>query len=64
MIMDRRLKLYQCDVTEDCEFITVLVVAESEEDARKQIEEMDWSCFMGVYIIEIKDVNGHKIIVQ
>ena len=62
--MNKRLKLYQCDVIEDCEFITVLVVAESEEGARQQIEEMDWSCFMGVYIIEIKDINGHEIIVQ
>ena len=58
------LKLYQCDVMEDCEMETVLVVAENEKDAENQILEMDWACLMNVYIFEIHDINGHKILVE
>lgn len=58
------LKLYQCDVMEDCEVQTILVVAENEKDAENQILKMDWSCFMNVYIFEIHDINGHKILVE
>lgn len=62
--MKETLKLYQCDVMEDCENETILIVAKSEEDAERQILEMDWNCFMGVYIFEIIDINGHKILVE
>ena len=57
------MKLYKCDVMEDCEFETVMVVAENEDEAREKAGNMDWSCPMSIFVFEIDIVDGHKITV-
>lgn len=58
------MKLFRAEVLEDCEFETVLVVANSEDEANTKVRDMDWSCLMSVLITEINEIDGHKIIVE
>lgn len=59
-----KLKLYQCDIIDDCENETIIIVAKNDIDARRQIEEMDWNCLMNICCFEISNINGHKIVVK
>lgn len=59
---------YQVTVLDDCEFITILKVGESKEQVIKAIWddyannfESPFSCLMGVYAEEVKEVDGYKI---
>lgn len=55
------LKLFRVDVIEDCEEETILVVADSEEEAEDKVKSMEWNCLMLCNATEIEEVDGYKI---
>lgn len=56
------MKLFNVQFLDDCEIETVIVVAETEEDAQTKINEDDYSCFMGIiYVGELDEIDGYKI---
>lgn len=55
------MKLFQVNVMDDCERETILVVAESKEQAEKDVKTMNWSCLMYCVATEIFEVDGYKI---
>jgi response regulator of citrate/malate metabolism len=58
------MKLFRADVTEDCEEISVILVAKNIKSAKKIVRNMDWSCFMGVDIYELDQVDGYRILLE
>ena len=56
------MKLFRVDVIEDCEEETILVVADSEEEAENKVKSMEeWNCLMLCNATEIEEVDGYKI---
>jgi len=58
------MKLYRCDIMDDCEDETILVIANNKDEAMTKVSSMDWSCLISIYIYEINEIDGYKIIVE
>jgi len=63
------MKLFQCDYLENNDDETYLTIGEDTdtEDTIKERElnsRDDWNCLYFFGVREIKEVNGHKIIVE
>lgn len=58
-------KLYMVSIIDDTEFYAQLVVARSEEEAIKKIEESDnYSCIVHCSAEEVEEIDGHKIVLK
>lgn len=61
------MKLFQVDYMDDCDDSTFLTVGNSIEEVRERVSRelsKDLSCYMGSWVYEISEVDGHKIIVE
>jgi hypothetical protein len=58
------LKLYSIDIESDYAKENILVVAENEKQAREKVKKLYWTCNMGIWVNEISEVDGYKIIVK
>lgn len=61
------MKLFQVDYMDDCDDGMYLTVGDSleeveERECKKLSSEL--SCFMGCWVFEVNEVDGHKIIVE
>lgn len=61
------MKLFRVDYMDDCDDETYLTVGKSREEVEereyKKLQEK-CSCFMGCWVFEISEVDGHEIIVE
>lgn len=61
------MKLFRIDYMGDCDDETYLAVGNSTEEVEeretKKLQEK-CSCFMGCWVFEINEVDGHKIVVE
>lgn len=55
------MKLFRVEVMNDCEEETIIIVAESRDEAEDKVKIMDWSCLMFCTAYEISEVDGYKI---
>lgn len=59
------MKLFLVDIIEDIEVAeTVVTVAEDENKAIEKIKETYRDCFTDIRVLEIKDIDGYKIILE
>lgn len=61
------MKLFRVDCMDDCDDETYLTVGNSKEEVEEretQRLQEKCSCFMGCWVSEIDEVDGHKIIVE
>lgn len=55
------MKLFCVDVMDDTESESVVVVAETKEEAEYKVSKMDWSCFMFAHASEISVIDGYEV---
>lgn len=55
------MKLFKVDVIDNCENESILVVADSKENAELKVRSMDWNCLMVCCATEVKEIDGYKI---
>lgn len=61
------MKLYQVDYMDDCDNESYLTVGNSQEEVEERETKSlstKCSCFMGCWVFEIDEVDGHKIVVD
>lgn len=61
------MKLFKVNYIDDCDFETYLTVGNSKEEVKERIESElrpRCSCLMEYYVVEINEVDEHKIIVE
>ena len=61
------MKLFRVDYMDDCDDDTYLTIGNSKEEVEKREKtklSSELSCFMGCWIFEIDEVDGHKIVVD
>lgn len=61
------MKLYQVDYIDDCDDGTYLTIGNSKEEVEERENKKlssELSCFMGCWVFEINEVDGHKITVE
>lgn len=61
------MKLYRVNYIDDCNFETCLAVGNSSKEVEERVTEKlvnQCSCFMSCHVLEIDEVDGHKIIVE
>lgn len=61
------LKLFMVNYMDDCENESYLTVGNSKEEVKEREEEKlqeECSCFMYCVVIEIDEIDGHKIVVE
>ncbi len=61
------MKLFRVDYMDDYDDETYLTVGNSKEEVEEretnELQKECW-CFMGCWVFEINEVDGHKIIVE
>jgi hypothetical protein len=61
------MKLYKIEYLDDCEDASYLTVGESKEEVEtreaKRLQD-GLACYMGMWVYEILEVDGRKIIVE
>ena len=61
------LKLFQVNYIDDCDDEYYLTVGESKEEVEeREISKLqvDCSCFIGAWVSEVNEIDGHKVIVE
>lgn len=61
------MKLYRVDFMDDAECESYLTVGNSKEEVEmreREILQARCACFLGCWVFEINEVDGHKIIVE
>jgi hypothetical protein len=61
------MKLFSVSYMDDCEMHDFLTVGNSKEEVEERVSEQlseELSCYMGSWVYEIDEVDGHKIIVE
>lgn len=61
------MKLYKVEYMDDCEDDSYLTVGESKEEVEiREFKRLQngLTCYMGMWVYEIDEVDGHKIIVE
>ena len=64
---EKKMKLFRVDYMDDCDDDTYLTIGNSKEEVEERETNKlssELSCFMGCWIFEIDEVDGHKIIVD
>ena len=61
------MKLYKVDYMDDCDDESYLTIGNSKEEVEeREIKRLssECACFMGCWVFEVDEVDGHKIIVN
>ena len=61
------MKLYKVDYMDDCDIDSYMAIGNSiEEVEEREIKKLssELACYMGCWVYEIDEVDGHKIIVD
>ena len=61
------MKLYKVDYMDDCDIDSYMAIGNSiEEVQEREIKKLssELACYMGCWVYEIDEVDGHKIIVD
>lgn len=61
------MRLFGVDYMDDCDVETYLAVGDSTEEVEKRETEKlqnQCACFMGCWVFEVNEIDGHKIIVE
>lgn len=61
------MKLYKVDYMDDCNDDSYLTIGNSKEEVKERENKRlssKCSCFMGCWVFEVNEIDGHKIIVD
>lgn len=61
------MKLFEVYYMDDCDFETYLTVGNSKDEVEERVVDelhSKCSCLMDVYVCEVNEVDGYKIIVE
>lgn len=61
------MKLYKVDYMDDCNDDSYLTIGNSKEEVKERETKRlssKCSCFMGCWVFEVNEIDGHKIIVH
>ena len=61
------MKLYKVDYMDDCDDESYLTIGNSKEEVEERETKRlssECSCFMGCWVFEVNEVEGHQIIVK